>query len=238
MTIGEPARHLALDGTRNVRDVGGYPAANGRRTRWRTLLRSDELTTLPEHAQEQLTELGLRQVIDLRWPDELVRAPNAFARSASIRYTSLPLLADDPTPHAGLAGMYRHVFDVRSTQLAAVARALLEADGLPAIIGCAAGKDRTGVVIAWLLDLVGVPAPIIVEDYAVTARYFSAPRSAVDPSDWRHEPLVLECPPEYMAGALEHLDQAHGGARALLRRQGFANADIDELVERLTEPVG
>jgi hypothetical protein len=41
-----------------------------------------------------------------------------------------------------------------------------------------------------------------------------------------------------MAGALEHLDQAHGGARALLRRQGFANADIDELVERLTEPVG
>ena len=48
MTLGEPSRHLALDGTRNVRDVGGYPAANGRRTRWRTLLRSDELTTLPE----------------------------------------------------------------------------------------------------------------------------------------------------------------------------------------------
>lgn len=236
MTIGEPSRHLPLDGTRNVRDVGGYPAANGRRTRWRTLLRSDELTTLPEHAQEQLIELGLRQVIDLRWPDELVSSPNAFARSTSVRYTSLPLLADDPTPHAGQAGMYRHVFDARAPQLAEVARALLEPDGLPAVIGCAAGKDRTGVVIAWLLDLVGVPTPIIVEDYAVTARYFADPISPVEPPDWRHEPLVLESPPEHMAGALEHLDRAHGGARALLRRQGFAEAEIDELVERLTEP--
>ena len=237
MTETEPGRHLPLDGTRNVRDVGGYPAANGRRTRWRTLLRSDELTTLPEHAQEQLIELGLRQVIDLRWPDELVRAPNAFARSGSIRYTSLPLLEDDPTPHAGQAGMYRYVFDARAPQLAGVARALLEADGLPAVIGCAAGKDRTGVVIAWLLDLVGVPTPIIVEDYAITARYFSDPVTAVEPPDWRHEALVLESPPEHMAEALEHLDRAHGGARALLRRQGFAEADIDALVERLTEPV-
>ena len=43
----DPSRHLPLEGTRNVRDVGGYPAAGGRRTRWRTLLRSDELTALP-----------------------------------------------------------------------------------------------------------------------------------------------------------------------------------------------
>ena len=50
-------------------------------------------------------------------------------------------------------------------------------------------------------------------------------------------PSLLECPPEYMADALAHLDQAHGGARALLRRQGFTDADIDALVERLTEPV-
>ena len=71
-----PARHLPLDGTRNVRDVGGYGTTDGRRTRWRTLLRSDELTRLPDHARLELEELGVRQVIDLRWPQELVRAPN------------------------------------------------------------------------------------------------------------------------------------------------------------------
>src|SRR5574338_1608223 len=98
MTISAPSRHLPLAGTRNLRDVGGYPAAGGRRTRWRTLLRSDELTRLPEHAQRELVEMGLRQVIDLRWPDELERSPNVFARSPEVRYTPLPLLEDDPTP--------------------------------------------------------------------------------------------------------------------------------------------
>lgn len=236
MATDEPARHLPFEGTRNLRDVGGYPAAGGRRTRWRTLLRSDELTALPEDAQAELVALGLRQVIDLRWPDELVRAPNVFARSDTVRYTSLPLLADDPTPHAGQVGMYRHVFDARAPQLADIARALLEPDGMPAVIGCAAGKDRTGVAIALLLDLVGVPTPVIVEDYALTAGYFSNPISTVEPPDWRHEPLDLLSPPEFMAEALAHLDQAHGGARALLRRQGISAAEIDRLVEGLTEP--
>ena len=229
-------RHLPLDGTRNLRDVGGYPAANGRRTRWRTLLRSDELTTLPDGARRELLDLGVRQVIDLRWPEELERSPNAFLRSPVVRYRSVPLLADDPTPHAGLAGMYRHVFDVRAPQLAEVVRALLEEDGLPAIIGCAAGKDRTGVTIALLLDLAGVPTDVIVEDYALSAGYFASPVTRVAHGDWRHRPLLVDSPPEFMASALEHLDRVHGGAAALLRRQGITRGDIDDLVDRLTEP--
>jgi hypothetical protein len=237
MLPDDPSRHLPFEGTRNLRDVGGYPAAGGRRTRWRTLLRSDELTALSAQVQADLIALGVRQVVDLRWPDELEQAPNVFAGSGVVRYTSLPLLADDPTPHAGQAGMYRHVFDARAPQLADVARALLEPDGLPAVIGCAAGKDRTGVVIALLLDLVGVPAPVIVEDYAMSARYFSAPESVVHPPDWRHAPLELQSPPEHMATTLRHLDEVHGGARALLRREGIPDADIDRLIDRLTEPV-
>lgn len=238
MSAAMPARHLPLDGTRNVRDVGGYTASNGRRMRWRTLLRSDELTRLPDHARRQLEALGVRQVIDLRWPEELLQAPNAFRRSAAIRYRSVPLLADDPTPHVGLAGMYRHVFDQRAPQLAEVVRALLEDDGLPAVIGCAAGKDRTGVTIALLLDIAGVPTEVIVEDYALSAGYFAQPVTHMDPHDWRYPPLAVDSPPEYMAGALEHLRRNHGGSRALLRREGIADADLDRLADRLTEPSG
>ena len=234
--IETPDRHLLLDGTRNVRDVGGYRASGGRRTRWRTLLRSDELTRLPAHARAQLIELGIRQVIDLRWPDELERAPNVFVRSDAVRYTPISLLADDPTPHAGLAGMYRHVLDVRAAQLGDVARALLAEDGLPAIIGCAAGKDRTGVTIALLLDLAGVDHATIVDDYARSAAYFAEPaRVPIDADDWRHPELVVESEPAYMRIALDHLDAAHGGARALLRRQGLTDAELDRLVDRLTE---
>jgi protein-tyrosine phosphatase len=150
----------------------------------------------------------------------------------------VPLLEDDPVPHAGLAGMYRHVFDRRAPQLAEVVRALLEDDGLPAVIGCAAGKDRTGVTIALLLDVAGVPAEVIVDDYALSAGYFAEPVTRIDADDWRHPPLIVDSPPELMTGALEHLHRSHGGSRALLRRQGISDADLDRLGERLTEPSG
>jgi protein-tyrosine phosphatase len=236
MTVTDPVRHLALDGTRNVRDVGGYPTGDGRVTRWRTLLRSDELTQIPVATADAFARLGLRQVIDLRWPEELETAPNAFRASSSVRYTSIPLLADDPTPHAGLAGMYRHVLDARGPQLAAVVRALLAEDGLPAVIGCAAGKDRTGVTIALLLDLLGVPRDVIVDDYALSAHHFATPVAHIEPDDWRSGSLVVDSPPEFIASALEHLDERHGGARSLLLGQGVGESDLDRLVERLTEP--
>lgn len=237
MPVRDPRRHLPLDGTRNVRDVGGYPCAGGRRTRWRTLLRSDELTRLPEHAVDELREIGLRQVIDLRWPDELELSPNIFADDPAVRYRHIALLVDDPTPHSGLAGMYRHVLDERLAQLVEVARALLEPAGLPAVIGCAAGKDRTGITIAVLLSLAGVPEDLVVEDYALSAGYFAVPNHTIPAGDWRHQPLVVDSPPEFMASALDHLRDVHGGARALLRSGGLREVELDALVDRLTEPV-
>jgi protein-tyrosine phosphatase len=236
VTSIEQRRHIPLDGTRNVRDVGGYPAAGGRRIRWHTLLRSDELTRLPEHAAAELRAIGVRVVVDLRWPDEPARSPNAFRDDALVRYLSIPLLADDPTPHSGLDGMYRHVLDERLPQLAEVVRALAAPGGLPAIVGCAAGKDRTGVTIAVLLALAGVPDEVIVEDYAMSAGYFAIHNGTIPAEDWRHAPLAVDSPPEFMATTLRHLELEHGGARALLRSGGLTDPELDRLVERLTEP--
>jgi len=236
MTVDPLPRHLLLEGTRNVRDTGGYPAADDRVVRWRTLLRSDELTCIPDDVRADLLAMGLRQFIDLRWPEELESRPNVFAGSDALRYTSIPLLADDPTPHAGLAGMYRHVLDARGTQLVEVVRALLAEGGLPAMIACAAGKDRTGVTIALLLDLCGVPRNVIVDDYAISAHHFASPAAHIEPDDWRHGSLVVDSPPEFIEDALAHLDEEHGGARALLRSHGVTDAELDRLVELLTEP--
>jgi protein-tyrosine phosphatase len=230
-------RHLPLPGTRNLRDVGGYPAATGRQTRWRTLLRTDSLDLLPAESQERLLGLGLRQVIDLRWPSELDEAPSVFQASDRLRYTSIPLLADDPTPHLGLAGMYRHIFDARATQLVEVVRALLTPGGAPAVIGCAAGKDRTGVAIALVLAVAGVPRDIIVEDYALSAPMFARPMDDPNINDWRAGSIEVESPPEYMESSLAHLDERHGGAAGLLRANGLTDAELDALVELITEPV-
>lgn len=232
----DPERHLRLPGTRNLRDVGGYPAGPGRRTRWRTLLRTDALDVLPSRSQAVLLGLGVRQVIDLRWPNELVDAPSVFRHSDRVTYRSIPLLADDPTPHGGLAGTYRHMLDARGDQLVEVARALLEPEGLPAVIGCAAGKDRTGVSVAVLLAAVGVPTDVVVADYVLSAELFAADVRDDHLVDWRAGAVTVESPPEYMLGALEHLDRQHGGAAALLRRHGLADAELATLRERLTEP--
>jgi protein-tyrosine phosphatase len=132
--------------------------------------------------------------------------------------------------------MYRHVLDARGTQLADVVRALLVEGGLPAVIGCAAGKDRTGVTIALLLDLVGVPRDVIVEDYAVSAQHFASAVAHIEMDDWRSRSLVVDSPPEFIESALAHLDARHGGARRLLHRHGLSDAELDRLVDMLTEP--
>jgi protein-tyrosine phosphatase len=229
-------RHLRLPGTRNLRDVGGYQAQDGRRTRWRTLLRTDALDRLPPASQAALLDMGLRQVIDLRWPHELVETPSVFQTSRAVLYRSIPLLEDDPTPALGLAGTYRYMLDERGAQLIEVVRALLERGGLPAVIGCAAGKDRTGVAIGLVLSAVGVPDDVVVADYVLSADAFAS--GAIDEhlDDWRASSLHVECPPEHMAEALDHLARLHGGASAYLRRNGLDDDDLDSLVELLTEP--
>lgn len=234
--LATPDRHLRLPGTRNLRDVGGYPAGPGRRTRWRTLLRTDALDRLPGRSQAALLEIGLRCVIDLRWPHELDRDPSVFAGSDRVRYQSIPLLEDDPTPHLGLAGMYRHILDERTAELVRIVRVLLEPDGLPAVIGCAAGKDRTGVAIALLLSVVGVPPDVVVDDYTMSGPAFAVGDEDEHLDDWRLRPLWVECPPEYMEQMLEHLDHRHGGAASLLLRNGITPGELERLVDRLTEP--
>ena len=228
-------RHLRVPGTRNLRDVGGYPAGPGRTTRWGTLFRTDALDRLPPSSIDRLVGLGLHSVIDLRWPHELVTSPSVFEGHPSVAYHSVPLLEDDPTPELGLAGVYRHILDNRGAQLVEVVRLLLRPGGVPAVIGCAAGKDRTGVTIALLLATVGVPREVIAEDYALSAHLFARP--VVDEHlavDWRRDPIDVESPPEYMLQALDHLDRVHGGARELLRAGGVSDAEIAALVDRLT----
>jgi protein-tyrosine phosphatase len=232
----EPARHLRLAGTRNLRDVGGYPAGPGRVTRWLTLLRTDALDRLPKSSQARLLELGIRQVIDLRWPSELAELPSVFAGSAAVRYLSLPLLDNPPAPPEGLREIYRRIIDERGPELATIVRAILAPAGLPAIIGCAGGIDRTGVTVGLLLTAVGVPVEVVAADYAMSAACFATDGRDAGLDDWRAGSVAVDCRPEYMVATLEHLRSNLGGARGMLARHGIGADEIDQLSEQLTEP--
>jgi protein-tyrosine phosphatase len=218
-----------------LRDVGGYPAGDGRETRWRTLLRTDALDQLPVASQVALHDLGVRQVIDVRWEHEVNGRPSAFRDSHEVRYRNLPLMPDQAVPE-GIAATYRHMFDTRSTALAGIARALLEPGGLPAVIGCAAGVYRTGVTVALLLAAVGVPADVVAADYALSVESFATDGAESGLADWRGAAVTLDCQPEYMLDALAHLELVYGGAPALLARHGFGDGDLGRLRELLTVP--
>lgn len=235
-TMFTPQRHLKLAGTYNFRDVGGYPTRNGGATRWRTLFRSDSPHRLSEPDRASLIKGGLRTAIDLRQAEELAEAANVFAASAQVAYRHLPLLNDTPSmPEVlpALVEIYRIILDDRGDQVGAVLATLAAPGGLPAVVNCTAGKDRTGLITALVLGLAGVPEEVIVADYALSGAclegvYLEEARERAEAQGFSYDLLVL-CDPDFMRVTLAHLKARYGGIEAYARATGLGDAEIDRL---------
>ena len=177
--MAEPTRHIELERVFNFRDLGGYPTRDGRTTKWQTLFRADGIHRLSEADVDTLRPLGLRTIIDLRTPDEIEehgRFPlDAYAASAS--YHHQPVLdviwtpeqiesfAESPT---FLVDRYREMLVIGDRALGESLRLFGAGETYPAVFHCAAGKDRTGILAALVLGLLGVPDEEIAEDYALS----------------------------------------------------------------------
>jgi protein-tyrosine phosphatase len=238
----EPTRLVALRGTRNLRDLGGYPTIDGRYTRWQTLYRSDCLDQLDEDGQAWLVGAGLRTIIDLRDDGEVAERPNVFADSLRIAYVRIPLwdepLRPDKTPN--IADGYLGELDERGERLCAIFKAVVEPAALPALIHCAAGKDRTGLAVALLLAAAGVTSDAISQDYALSAHclgptYLAEGRTwALNQGrDWAAWAHVFETPPERMLKTLDYVDQQFGGIEAYLADHGLERDQLERLRDLL-----
>jgi protein-tyrosine phosphatase len=173
-TAETPTRHIELDGAVNFRDLGGYATRDGRHIRWRTLFRADGLSALSERDRGTVRSLGVATVIDLRTSGELDggRFP---VEEIPVAFHHLPLLEAVPHPDdfeltPGLLGaQYEQMIDDAGPTIAEILRILARPEAHPAIVHCTAGKDRTGVLVAVLLGLLGIPDETIVADYALSA---------------------------------------------------------------------
>jgi protein-tyrosine phosphatase len=242
-------RHLRLEGTRNLRDVGGYPTRQGGRTRWRTLFRSDCLDRLSPAGQAWLVEqAGLRMVIDVRDATELAERPNVFAASPHLRYRHIPLfdtpLPPDSQPPPFDVGYWR-ILELCQPRIRAIIHTLVEPGGLPALIHCHAGKDRTGVVVAVILAAVGVQPSAIAADYALSAAclgqtYIDETRTWFASLGWSWEEYsqLAGSPAEVMLGVLEELDRRYGSVAGYLASIGVEAAALERLRALLTEGEG
>ena len=248
MTLVE--RHLHVRGTYNVRDVGGYKTTGGGQTKWRTLFRADSLHRLDGDAQAELLAHGIQTIVDLRHGGEIVEAPNVFAGSGDVTYVQAPLL-EDPASRTSedaaraprtLGDTYRFALETRGAVFASILRRFLEADGLPALVHCTAGKDRTGLVIALALGAVGVDDATIAEDYALSSHYLvgayfddARERALRRGIPWETYRANLVCPAPLMLETLESTRARHGSVADYLLECGFSAAEQDALRERLTE---
>jgi protein-tyrosine phosphatase len=231
---------LRFPGLLNVRELGGLPTRDGATTRWRSLLRADDLVNLSDEGTRALADYGVRTVVDLRWPGEVAAKSHPLAHDAhGVRYHQISLLAGDEMEWASLSGecakeMWKcAVLEHTRPQLKEVLDVIADADTAPLVFHCVAGKDRTGVVAALLLALADVEPDAIAADYAASSACLADAYLLRYPNLEREDIFeALRCPEEGVHNMLAYLSQ-YGGAAGYLGSIGLADATIARLRARL-----
>ena len=238
-------RMLRLDGASNFRDLGGYPTADGRETRWGQVFRSDALHRLSPADRTVVDGLGLRVVYDLRTDEERTHMPSVLP--AELRQVLLTIGGDatrtnplnalfaqgklNDLPDDFLAQVYQDLTEHNAPTFGRLLTGLAD-DDLPALFHCTAGKDRTGMSAALLLSVLGVPEETILDDYVLSRAFLSERRMS------RLRPKLVElgmnedryytifgAPREAMATALAELRDKYGSIDTYLTTQADVTPD-------------
>ena len=230
-------RFVALAGADNVRDLGGLPARDGARTRRGRLLRGELTPFLTEPDVELLvTDRGLRTVVDLRAATEVREAPGGWTeRGVSTVHCPLPLGGAAPIPglDVELVAVYLGFLERDPAPLLAALDVLLDPGRHPALVHCAAGKDRTGVVSAILLALLGVPRPVIAADFALTATRIDRVFDRLSASAFYRQRLAevsdatRAAEPATILAFLAAVDERHGGLERWLTAHRIDAATLE-----------
>lgn len=230
--VNDESRVLRWEACYNVRDLGGYPLAEGRETRWRALIRADTLCRLTDTGRAAVVDYGVRTVIDLRSSKEVAEGgAHPFANRAGhgVDYGHVPIIglaAEEVLREAtSTAHAYALMLDHCRSEFGRTVRAFARASEGGVVVHCGAGKDRTGLVVALLLALAGVPVDVIGEDYALTdvglqPLYEEWLAKYDDPAEREQRARQLVSYPETIARALAHVDERYGGVAAYLEGVG------------------
>ncbi|MDA5280935.1 tyrosine-protein phosphatase [Streptomyces sp. Isolate_45] len=243
-----PSRHVAFDRLHNFRDLGGYRSADGRTVVRGALYRSDNLAKLAGDDWERFLGLGVRTVIDLRYPWEIERrgrVPQAHLftyANHSIEHRPYDQAEIDPDtdPWRYLADRFAEVAEDGVVEIREAIELIADAPG-PTVFHCASGKDRTGLIAALVLTLLDVPEEEILADFALTelaTERLVADWRAAHPGRTLRWPSYGRAPATVMALVLADLTARHGSPSAYLTGPvGITPATVARLRERLLTPL-
>ena len=248
--LDDDRRVVPLFAVHNFRDLGGYPTNDGRHTRWRTLFRADGLYRLTPDDANIVMNLGVRTVVDLRTNNE-VRERGTFPVNVhDVAYHHLPIIdatwGETQTPEFDdavdfLVYAYREMLAEAAPRFADAINLLSQQSVLPAVFHCAAGKDRTGILAALVLGVLGVDESIIAADYGLTRSATTRLRA------WarQHQPELADLydrmPPRFTAAdpramtiILNDITSRYGSVRNYVREIGVSDDAVRALVDALT----
>jgi protein-tyrosine phosphatase len=225
-----PTRSLDLTGAFNFRDLGGYVGQGGRTVRWRRLFRSDHLAALTPDDLATVSRLGLARALDFRGQAERAAVqcvlPGVVSYSLPIepmvvqRMKELLEAGHRPTAQETVRLMqqtYRAFVHDNSPRFAELFAHLLDSDA-PLVFHCTAGKDRTGFAAALILLALGVPRPVVMQDYLLTNDLFRMPKPVPRLAPQEVLDVLWRVQEDFLDAALHAVEADYGGVPQYLAR--------------------
>ena len=240
-------------GTFNFRDFGGYATSTDRQIKSNLLFRcgSPDLIETDE-AKDLQEKFAIRTIIDLRHPDELRPTRGALVPLVDNRY-HLSVIDDSQSMKSNTAALdvaygvgqsgprYFSLLERGEAMWREVVRVILNPESYPILAHCTAGKDRTGLTAALLLELLGVDDDTIAEDYALSSRsadrlYDYLVEGGRELEGTRQEAIErMLTPREYMDDFLSLLHENYGDAETYIKKLGFTDADVQGIRQFLLQ---
>jgi protein-tyrosine phosphatase len=250
-----PSRDLTWDGCLNVRELGGLPTAEGGETRSGSIVRADSISQLSEAGWRALVEHGVRTVIDLRGdhereedppaelPVEVVHVPFMEASEKEWEEIAEEIEAASraaPDVPTSTRDVYLIFLERFRDNVAAAVRAVAHAAEGGVVIHCVGGKDRTGLLAAFLLHLAGVDDETIAADYALSEerllpRHETWFAAATSEEELERLKKIAQTPAASMTGVFAELERRHGGVEGYLRHAGVSDEELELARARLRD---
>ena len=231
-------RHHPFEGCFNFRDIGGYPAADGRVIRWGLYFRAGRQDRMTEQDLSQVKKLGIKTQIDLRRPDEAKEQGRGPLEGLGASYHNIAVIPEGGSDQlsklvgdTGISGKrYLGYLNFGPDSWNRMFTIFADSGTHPVLVHCTAGKDRTGVTTAFLLSILGVERAIIEADYVLTNRDVPRQVTFVEntiglPEGMTRESLTHAAgvPEDAIGDFLDGLDEKYGGALSYLRRIGISD---------------
>jgi protein-tyrosine phosphatase len=249
------SRHIKFEAVLNFRDLGGYRTKQGRRVAWRRLYRSGEMHLMTGNDLTRLKEeVSLASILDLRNDLETKKQGVEPVNELGVRYFNVSLATGAPDINRenriirGYSNMGEvYLFFVSHKEygrrMVKALEIVAEADNYPLVFHCSAGKDRTGVLAALILSVLGVADDDIIQDYTLTApfmrqlfdRYYGVPNKLKSIYENDLPGFFWESAPESMDLFLSTIKRSYGSIRGYLEAHGAEKSLFDQLENALLD---